>query len=70
MQLISPDDQAVIRRQEAKLAMDSASYLAEAMPTICRSRKKAAGQQILFGFRTFLAFSQAAAFWDEAARKV
>jgi hypothetical protein len=70
MNIISPAQQAAMRRQEAKIAMDSARYLATAMTEVSPDLKKAAGRQILSGLRNFLALSQAATFWDEAARRV
>jgi hypothetical protein len=69
MHLVSPAHQAATRRREAKSAMDTASYLATAMPNISPGLKKAAGQQILSGFRHFLELSKAATFWEATARR-
>ena len=69
MHFISPAQQAAARRQEAKNAMETASYLATSMPKISPGLKKAAGRQILCGLRNFLALSEAASFWESAARR-
>lgn len=70
MRAVLPAQQAAMRRQEARIAMDSARYLARMMGDVPADQKKAAGHQILSGLRNFLVFSQAASFWEEAARRV
>jgi hypothetical protein len=70
MRAVLPAQQAAMRRQEARIAMDSARYLATAMTEVSPDLKKAAGRQILSGLRNFLVLSQAASFWEEAARRV